>query len=301
MHTCVRDNVSMFYCPRCKAAVPADALYCARCGYNQTNARMAALPKSLPDKDSGSLSPNMHTPPPHAVSLTQTPAQTPAQTPVPPVQQRAFRLSLPSTPRSLPPSVSQSGISGQSLKGSQQFMPRPVVRTLPQSLPNTPANGTAQSVYQTPTIDRQQPGTMHISFYWLTVALMTCVILGLGVFIFSTYQTSTAASSSYSGYTPDFAPPRLSAQNWQGLAIQHGSTLHLHGDNFDVGDPIIFLIDGSTSISGSNGRQIAIEASNQGSFDVAVPVPASWSAGPHIIEAEDNKTGQTAYLTIQVS
>lgn len=33
----------MFHCPRCKTELPADALFCNSCGFNQTNARMKAM------------------------------------------------------------------------------------------------------------------------------------------------------------------------------------------------------------------------------------------------------------------
>ena len=301
--SCVRDKLFMFYCPRCKAAVPADALFCYTCGYNQTNARMAALPKTPPGADTISAPTNM-TP-----SQTLPPAQQLSQTPIPPVQPRAFRLSLPSTPRTpsqsftRPVAPTQPQFESQPSQPGQNFPP-PVVAPMLQSLPSTPAKASQQNMAPTQTIDRpeaKQTGQLTINLYWLAIALMACLMIGLGAFIFSTYQTSTAASNSAGSYTPNFAPPSLSAPDWRDVAIQQGSTLHLHGDNFDIGDPIIFLIDGSTSISGSNGREVAIQVSNQGTFDVAVPVPTSWSVGPHIIEAEDNKTGQTAYLTIQVS
>ena len=60
------------------------------------------------------------------------------------------------------------------------------------------------------------------------------------------------------------------------------------------------MLDGANSISGTNGKEIALQVSNQGTFDVDLPVATSWPNGPHVIEAEDNKTGQTAYLSIQV-
>lgn len=33
----------MYYCPKCKAQLPEDARFCTICGFNQTNARLAAL------------------------------------------------------------------------------------------------------------------------------------------------------------------------------------------------------------------------------------------------------------------
>lgn len=148
-------------------------------------------------------------------------------------------------------------------------------------------------------IVKPQQRKKHSSVFRVITILMACLMLGLGTFILSTYTGNSATNKTVST-RPTIPPPSLSIQGPQSATIQVGQMLHVHGDNFDSGDPILFLLDGANSISGTNGREIAIQASNQGTFDVDLPVATSWSTGPHVIEAEDNKTGQTAYLSIQI-
>lgn len=148
-------------------------------------------------------------------------------------------------------------------------------------------------------IVKPQQSKKHISVFWLSIVLMVCLMVGLITFILSTYTGNTATSNTV-GTPPTIPPPSLTVKGPQGVTIQAGQMLHIHGEHFDIGDPILFLLDGANSISGSNGKEIARQVSNQGTFDVNLPVAASWSKGPHVIEAEDNKTGQTAYLSIQV-
>ena len=148
-------------------------------------------------------------------------------------------------------------------------------------------------------IVKPQQRKKRISVFWMSIALMACLIIGLGTFILSTY-TNNPVTSNPAHTPPTTQPPGLSVKGTQGATIQTGQILRVHGNNFDAGDPILFLLDGANSISGTDGKEIAIQVSNQGTFDVNLPVATSWTNGPHVIEAEDNKTGQTAYLSIQV-
>lgn len=139
----------------------------------------------------------------------------------------------------------------------------------------------------------------RVSVFWVSIALVACLIIGTSAFIVSTYAGNSGTSTTINT-PPPIAPPTLSVKGSQGATISVGQILHVHGDNFKIGDPIIFLLDGSNSISGTNGREIATQVSNTGTFDVNLPVATSWTNGPHVIEAKDNQTGQTAYLSIQV-
>lgn len=147
-------------------------------------------------------------------------------------------------------------------------------------------------------IVKPQQKKQYISVFWLSVVLLACLIVGLGIFILSTYTGNSATGNTTT--SPTIPPPSLSITGPQGVTIHSGQMLHVHGSNFAVGDPVLFLLDGANSISGTDGKEIALQVSKQGTFDVAIPVAPSWSHGPHVIEAEDNKTGQTAYLSIQV-
>jgi hypothetical protein len=148
-------------------------------------------------------------------------------------------------------------------------------------------------------IVKPQQRKKYISAFWLSIVLMVCLLVGLTIFILSTYTGNTTISNTIDA-SPTIPPPSLTVKAPQGVTVQAGQMLHVHGDHFAIGDPILFLLDGANSISGTDGKEIALQVSNQGTFDVDVPVTASWSRGPHVIEAEDNKTGQTAFLSIQV-
>ncbi|HYK84197.1 MAG TPA: hypothetical protein VEV19_02445 [Ktedonobacteraceae bacterium] len=138
--------------------------------------------------------------------------------------------------------------------------------------------------------------------FWLTLLLMLCLMAGLLAFIASTFQTRTnLAGQSQSSQQVDFPPPDLRIQGQQTATVAQGQTLILHGENFDAGAPVIFLLDGTLPINGSNGRELVVLASDQGSFDVPVHITSDWSAGPHVIAANDNKNSQSAYLNIIVS
>jgi len=129
--------------------------------------------------------------------------------------------------------------------------------------------------------------------------LLVSLIGGLAAYIGYTYLPNVDSAARLDAPV-DIPQPGLRLQGTQVATIVQGQPLHLHGDNFNAGAPIIFLLDGDTTISNSNGRQIAVLASDQGSFDVAVPTLV-WPVGTHVITAQDNKDGQSAYLNIQVN
>jgi len=136
--------------------------------------------------------------------------------------------------------------------------------------------------------------------FWIGLVLMVCLIGGLGAFIISSYvPDGNSATQVYS--TQVRPPPGLTLEGQQTASITQGQTLHIHGENFSAGAPIIFLLDNTTAISGANGQQIALITSDQGSFDAALPVTAQWPSGPHLIVAENNKSGQSAYLSITIN
>lgn len=136
--------------------------------------------------------------------------------------------------------------------------------------------------------------------FWLILFLMLCLMAGLLAFIASTFQTR-ANPSSQSFQQVNTPPPDLLVQGKQTATVTQGQMLILHGDNFDAGAPILFLLDGTLPINGSDGRELVVLASDQGSFDVPVHITSDWSAGPHVIDANDNKNSQSAYLNIIVS
>lgn len=141
--------------------------------------------------------------------------------------------------------------------------------------------------------DRSDPG------FWITIILMVCIIGGLGAYIIAMYLpiTGTSIHVNTSLETP---LPALTIQGTPLATITQEQMLHLHGEHFHASAHIIFIRDGTTAITGSNDRAISSVASNQGTFNVALPVTPAWSLGNHQIQAQDNISGQSAYLNIQV-
>lgn len=251
------------------------------------------------------IQPGQHIAPPHAPwnSAQASPAQ-----PVMPqqVQQRQTEPPRPvtaSTTRSAESFVVTRNAAERwrtSWRNKQRSEAGPATEvSRGQSSVPEPLMAMQYSLARIRAIVKPQQRKKHVSVFWVSMALMACLIIGLGTFILLTYTGNPVTGNPV--YTPPTTPPPgLSVNGVQGATIQAGQILHIHGSNFDVGDPILFLLDGASSISGTDGKQIAIQVSNKGTFDVNLSVATSWTNGPHVIEAEDNKTGQTAYLSIQI-
>ncbi|MFL5626771.1 MAG: hypothetical protein ACJ788_14400 [Ktedonobacteraceae bacterium] len=137
--------------------------------------------------------------------------------------------------------------------------------------------------------------------FWIALSLMLCLMGGLIAYIVSTYLPTTASAVPITApMSRNIPPPSLSFQGPQLAAITQGQILHLHGENFKAGVPIIFSLDGGAPINGTNGREMSVLTSDRGAFDVAIPT-TTWSPGERVVQAMDNKSGQSAYFTIQVN
>ena len=136
--------------------------------------------------------------------------------------------------------------------------------------------------------------------FWILLLLMLTLLGGLIAFIGATFQTK-ADTASQSIPSSTLALPSLSIQGTAQATVRQGQFLHLYGENFNIGAPIIFLLDGTLPINGTDGRELSVLVSDQGTFAVAIPVTSDWSAGPHVIRAYDNQNGQLAYLNIDVT
>ncbi|HLX41619.1 MAG TPA: zinc ribbon domain-containing protein, partial [Ktedonobacteraceae bacterium] len=361
----------MFYCPRCKAKVPLEALYCTRCGFNATNARLHVLTNTI-DKSNGleksqpgtlasssSIASSAGQSLPVASSVLPPPmAQIPETPPVstkeqinPPVPARplpshvqqptqthitpAHLMAIPQPPSApaapMYPQVQQYApmqgpwnhtqtaaalplkhfqgqpvdqrqteptrtVTSQATRGTESFVAtRNAAERWRTSWRNKqrseagPATGVSRGQSSVPeplmamqhslarirAIVKPQPEKKHFSVFWVSIVLMACLIIGLATFILSTYTGNTGTGNTVSS-PHTFPPPSLSVSGPQSLTIQAGQSLHIHGNNFAVGDPILFLFDGANSISGTDGKEIALQVSNQGTFDVNIPVATSW-------------------------
>ncbi len=172
----------------------------------------------------------------------------------------------------------------------QSLVPEPLM-AMQQSLVRIRAIVLPQRLQQ-----KQQNATLSL---WITLFLLIGLILGLAGFIAYSYLPGTDSASHVD---TAIAPlqPSLRLEGTPLASIVQGQALRVHGDNFNAGASIIFLLDGDTTINDTSGRQLAISASDQGSFNVTMPT-STWSAGTHVVSAQDNKSGQNAYLNIQVT
>ncbi|HLI08166.1 MAG TPA: hypothetical protein VKV40_16480 [Ktedonobacteraceae bacterium] len=136
--------------------------------------------------------------------------------------------------------------------------------------------------------------------FWISIVLMVCVIVGLGAYIISTYLPQSKNLASQVAPSSSTGQPTLSVVGTLTAAITQGQILRVQGKNFEIGDPVIFYLDTSIPINGSNGRQLTVTVGDQGTFTAAIPVSTTWSAGTHIIEAHDNRDQQDAYLNITI-
>jgi hypothetical protein len=148
--------------------------------------------------------------------------------------------------------------------------------------------------------NKEQDGQTRNLGFWITILLMVCLIGGLGAYIISSYIPSSPFGAAQIAPPAGSAQPSLVLEGVQPAAIVMGQSLHLHGAHFGANDPITFLRDTTQTIVDASGRNISVQANDQGIFDATIPVGNDWTAGTHVIQALDNHTNQFTYLTIEV-
>ena len=286
----------MDYCPRCRAGVSAGARFCVKCGYQQQSRQPQKHQQFL---QPGFLPSREQRPGTQHISEQQT-----QQTPVPFAPSDDFNEiednfeSYAATSKAAERwrtswrnrQRSEAGPAASVSRG-QSAVPEPLM-AMQHSLARM------RAIIAPPGKQNKQNASLS---FWITILLMTSLMVGLGAFIVSTYLPDSDTALPTAAPIPTDTPqPGLRMEGPQLAKIPQGQMLHLHGDFFDVGAPIIFLLDGTTAISGTNGLEISLLTSDEGTFDVAMPT-AKWSPGEHLIQAQDNKNGQSAYLYIRVS
>ena len=149
---------------------------------------------------------------------------------------------------------------------------------------------------------KQQERGINLTF-WVTILLMVCLIGGLAVYVISTYLPNSLFGAAHIAPPPAIEQPTLTIQGSQLTTLEPGQTVDLHGEHFGANDTITFFLDTDTvtPITNAKGKPLTAQASNRGSFDVALLVGNDWLAGAHLISAQDTRTGQNAYLNIEVS
>ena len=136
--------------------------------------------------------------------------------------------------------------------------------------------------------------------FWITLFLLICIIAGLGAYVVSTYLPNSPVGAAQVVPPANTAQPSLTLQRNPSGTFAIGQVIHLHGDHFGSTNPITFLLDTTSPITGAGGKQISTHPDSQGAFDVALTIGSDWTTGTHTIEAVDSSGNQDAYLTIQV-
>ncbi len=137
--------------------------------------------------------------------------------------------------------------------------------------------------------------------FWLTLALMLCLIFGLSGYIIYTYLPNASYNAASISHSSAPASPVLTIAGNVPSGFIAGQQIHLHGANFGANDQISFTLDTTTPVASSTGGPLVVQSDNSGAFDAAIPVTSSWQTGMHTLQAVDNRTHQSAFLNIQVN
>ncbi len=108
--------------------------------------------------------------------------------------------------------------------------------------------------------------------------LVICILAAFGVYLAQSYFSNQNSTTQTYVYHPA-TTPKITAGGQRILAAEQGQTLSVQGKHFNVGAAIIFMLDGNVPINGANGRQLALTATLQGTFDAAMPVTTSGPSG----------------------
>ena len=132
--------------------------------------------------------------------------------------------------------------------------------------------------------------------FWLPVILLVCLIGGLSIYILSTFSGELLGTSLVSSTTN--TEPTLTMKTTTTVAA--GQAIHIHGEHFGPNDTILFFL-GETQLQGTNGKPASTQSNDRGTFDTSLAIPATQLAGEYAVLAQDNHTGQHAFLDIQTT
>ena len=140
---------------------------------------------------------------------------------------------------------------------------------------------------------------------WLPAALLVCLIGVLGIYVFSTYSSGlggTAAASLNTNADPTLSmkTTKTTMSAAKTISVAAGQAIQVHGEHFGADDTIIFFL-GETQLKGTNGKPTSAQSNDQGTFDASLPIPPAQLAGEYVVQAQDNHTGQHAFLDIQTT
>ena len=134
--------------------------------------------------------------------------------------------------------------------------------------------------------------------FWLPVILLVCLIGGLSTYVLSTYSGGLLGATLVP--TSMNVEPTLTMKTAKTTTIAAGQTVNIRGEHFGPNDTILFFL-GDTQLQGTNGKTASTQSNDQGVFSASLTIPATQLAGEYAIQAQDNHTGQHAFLDIQTT
>ncbi len=131
----------------------------------------------------------------------------------------------------------------------------------------------------------------------LPAAILVFLIGILGIYIFSTYSSASLstnlASSGMGG-----GEPTLTMKTSKTTTVVVGQPVSVHGEHFGANDTILFSLDG-TQVKSVGGKPVSAQTNDRGTFDATIPT--AQLAGEYVLQAQDSRTGQHGFLTIQTT
>lgn len=137
----------------------------------------------------------------------------------------------------------------------------------------------------------KQKNTMGLGF-WVTIIMMISLIGGLGAYVVYTYLPGAPLQAQVN-IAANAPAPILTVANNATPAIIAGKTIKVQGSYFGANDTIAFILN-STQLSKK------VQSTSKGAFATLLSIPATTPAGAYALEAQDNHSGQHAFLDIQV-
>ena len=134
--------------------------------------------------------------------------------------------------------------------------------------------------------------------FWLPIILLVCLIGGLGTYVLSTYSGGLLGATLVP--TGTNVEPTLTMKTTKTTSVAAGQAIHVHGEQFGPNDTILFFL-GETQLQGTNGKPSSTQSNDRGTFDTSLTIPSTQLAGEYAVQAQDNHTGQHAFLDIQTT
>ena len=132
--------------------------------------------------------------------------------------------------------------------------------------------------------------------FWVIVVMMFCLFAGLISYIVSTYLPGTKLASQSITTSIGSIEPTLALQKQSSTqtSLVAGQTIHVQGASFGPNDQIIFLLDTTT-------LHETATTDSHGTFNATLTIPSTELAGAYALQAQDNHTGQHAFLDLTVT